>query len=383
MSSAWLDQVTQIRAQLGETGYPPSELEIAQAVSTELPLLGSAAKIEVFDQVTSHINGLGPLAKLAAQPGVTDILVNGPSQVWYDSGHGLVPTDITWPSEAQLREFVVHLAAQVHQRLDDAHPFVDARLPSGIRLHGVIPPLSQSGTCLSLRIPARQTMTLGDLQSHGMFDHQTGQLLEEIVASGVSFLICGGTGSGKTTLLAAMLSQIAQDQRILVVEDLQELIIEHSHVVSLQSRQANTEAAGEVSMRSLIRQALRMRPDRLILGEVRGAEIVDLFTAFNTGHEGGCATVHANSAADVPARIEALGLLANIPRFAIHSLFATAISLVIELGRTDSGLRKVTAVHQVSLVDGLAQTRPVFDRQVDEGNAVIPDELIDALSSRS
>jgi pilus assembly protein CpaF len=176
-------------------------------------------------------------------------------------------------------------------------------------------------------------------------------------------LISGGTGTGKTTLLAALLAKINQNERIVVIEDLHELVIEHPHVVSLQARGANTEGFGEVPLRTLTRQALRMRPDRLILGEVRGAEIVDLFAALNTGHSGGCATVHANSAKDVPARVVGLGLLAGLPSAAIHNLFATAISVVIEISKTAGGIRRVTGLHQVQLVSGEVQTIPILDEE--------------------
>jgi pilus assembly protein CpaF len=194
-----------------------------------------------------------------------------------------------------------------------------------------------------------------------MFSEQLREILEQIVAAGISFLISGGTGTGKTTLLAALLSEVDESKRIVVIEDLHELVIDHPHVISLQARGTNTEGFGEVPLRTLTRQALRMRPDRLILGEVRGAEIIDLFTALNTGHSGGCATVHANSAQDVPARIVGLGLLAGLPSAAIQSLFATAISLVVELSRTQDGLRKVTSIHLVKLLSGTVQTQVLLD----------------------
>jgi len=357
MSYEWLDQVTKIRAELAERHPHPNSLEIATTVSHELPLLSASKKLEMFDEVATHINGLGPLELLSQKKGMTDIVVNGPDDVWFDAGEGMQRANICWPGEEQLRDFVVRLVGQLNRRLDDAQPYVDARLPNGIRLHAIIPPLSQNGTCLSLRIPQPQTLNLLDLQNRGMFTAQVREILERIVSAGISFLISGGTGTGKTTLLAALLSGIDADQRIIVIEDLHELVIQHPHVVSLQSRGNNTEGSGEIPLRALTRQALRMRPDRLILGEVRGAEIIDLFTALNTGHSGGCATVHANSAHDVPARIVGLGLLAGLPSAAIHSLFATAISVIIELSRTHDGLRKVTSLHLVQFESGTVQTR--------------------------
>jgi len=361
MSYERLEQVTKIRAQLAAEYLEPSSLAIATTVNHEVPLLSACEKLEIFDEVATHINGLGPLESLSQKKGLTDIVVNGPQDVWFDAGEGMQRANISWAGEDQLREYVVHLVGQLNRRLDDAQPFVDARLANGIRLHAIIPPLSQNGTCLSLRIPQPQTLNLLDLQNRGMFNEQLREILERLVSAGVSFLISGGTGTGKTTLLAALLSGIDTNQRIVVIEDLHELAIDHPHVVSLQARGNNTEGSGEVPLRMLTRQALRMRPDRLILGEVRGAEIIDLFTALNTGHSGGCATVHANSAHDVPARIVGLGLLAGLPSAAIHSLFATAISLIVELSRTASGVRKVTSLHLVELIAGKVQTRVLLD----------------------
>jgi len=380
MSYEWLDAVTKIRAELAERHSHPNSLEIATTVSHELPLLSASKKLEILDEVATHINGLGPLELLSQKKGLTDIVVNGPDDVWFDAGEGMQRANICWPSEEQLRDFVVRLVGQLNRRLDDAQPYVDARLPNGIRLHAIIPPLSQTGTCLSLRIPQPQTLNLLDLQNRGMFTAQVREILERIVSAGISFLISGGTGTGKTTLLAALLSGIDADQRIIVIEDLHELVIQHPHVVSLQSRGNNTEGSGEIPLRALTRQALRMRPDRLILGEVRGAEIIDLFTALNTGHSGGCATVHANSAHDVPARIVGLGLLAGLPSAAIHSLFATAISLIIELSRTQDGLRKVTSLHVVQLESGTVQTRLLLNATDAKSCADAEHEITNLLS---
>ena len=380
MSYEWLEQVTKIRAELAARNSKPNHLAIAEAVSQELPLLSPIKKLEIFDEVTTHINGLGPLESLSRKTGVTDIVVNGPNDVWFDAGQGMQRANIAWQSELQLREFVSHLVGQLNRRIDDAQPFVDARLPSGIRVHAIIPPIAQQGTCLSLRIPQTQTLTLADLKHRGMFNAQIGEILELIVASGISFLISGGTGTGKTTLLAALLNGIDASKRIVVIEDLHELLIDHPHAVSLQSRGTNTEGFGEVPLRTLTRQALRMRPDRLILGEVRGAEIIDLFTALNTGHGGGCATVHANSAQDVPARIVGLGLLAGLPSSAIHSLFATAISVIVELSRTQDGLRKVSSIHLVQLVSGTVQTRVILDASDPKSFPVAKEEISNLVS---
>ncbi|MBU6348306.1 MAG: Flp pilus assembly complex ATPase component TadA, partial [Actinomycetales bacterium] len=221
--------------------------------------------------------------------------------------------------------------------------------------------LSPKGTCISIRIPQAQLLTLAELNSAKMLNQEALGVLKQVIVSGLSFMICGGTGSGKTTLLAALLAEVNARQRILVIEDTNELKIVHPHVVSLQARGANTEGAGEVSLRELVRQALRMRPDRLILGEVRGVEIVDLVNALNTGHAGGCATIHANSAKDVPSRIISLGLLAGVPTVAMQQLFATAIQLIVELVQLPSGRRLVARLQLVELVNGSVQIQPAFD----------------------
>ncbi|NBU32067.1 MAG: TadA family conjugal transfer-associated ATPase [Actinobacteria bacterium] len=362
MSAQWREQVNQIRARLALQESLLSAQTIAAAVSSELPLLGNAEKLEVFDELVTHIDGLGPLDRLSKQPGVTDILVNGFSDVWFDDGHGLRRANIAWNSESELRDFVGHLANQASRRLDEVQPFLDAHLPSGIRLHAVIPPLSTVGTCLSLRIPQQISLSLTDLQLANMFDDQVLGILRKIVYSGLPFVISGGTGSGKTTLLSALLSEVPHDERLLIIEDTHELKVDHPHAVGLQARNSNSEGAGEVTLRTLVRQALRMRPDRVILGEVRGAEIVDLVTALNTGHTGGCTTIHANSANDVPARVASLGLLAGIPVVAMNNLFATAIKVIIELVQIKDGTRKVAGFHLIEEFEGITRVTQAVDQ---------------------
>ena len=355
------NDLQRVRTTLGQQLDEISETDVAHIVRKELPLLSDVAAFETVDQVLTDMNGMGPLETLIKIPGVTDVVVNGPQDVWLDRGNGLEHSSITWSDEYELREFAVRLAQQMNRRLDEVQPFVDVRLKNGIRMHAIIPPLAQNGTCLSFRILKDDLRRLHELESIGMMDQSTADIINNILDSGLSFLICGGTGTGKTTLLSAMLHEVSQDQRVVVIEDLYEISIKNPHVINLQVRQPNVEGLGEVTMRSLVRQALRMRPDRLVIGEVRGVEIIDLFTALNTGHQGGCATVHANSAADVTARIEALGLLAGIPLSAVHSLFCSAISLIIEV-KTISGVgRKISGLHLVELIDGQARIKPVYN----------------------
>jgi pilus assembly protein CpaF len=249
----------------------------------------------------------------------------------------------------------------VGRRLDDATPFVDLRLPDGSRFHAVLAPLARPGTVISLRAPRARVFTLEELRERGTVNPDGVALLRRLVASRLAFLVSGGTGSGKTTLLSALLSLVDRDHRMVVVEDASELRPDHPHVVGLESRPANVEGAGEVAMRVLVRQALRMRPDRLVVGEVRGAEVADLLAALNTGHEGGCGTLHANSASDVPARIEALAMATGMPQAAVHSQLASALDVVVHVARGPGGTRRMSEVGVLERgPDGLVSVTPAL-----------------------
>ncbi|MFD0595534.1 TadA family conjugal transfer-associated ATPase [Catellatospora coxensis] len=308
-------------------------------------------------EAMSELVGAGPLGPLLAVPEVTDVLVNG-VQVWTDRGSGLVREPFTMPSADAVRRLAQRLAAACGRRLDDGQPYVDARLADGTRLHAVLPPVATAGPYLSLRTFRQRPMALADL-----VPPETAGLLSAIVAARLTFLISGGTGSGKTTLLGAMLAAVPGRERIVLVEDSAELRPAHPHVVTLQARTSNVEGAGVVGLDKLVRQALRMRPDRLVVGECRGAEVVDLLAALNTGHEGSAGTLHANAPADVPARLEALGLLGGLPRPALHAQVAAAIRVLLHLRRTPSG----RVLDEICLLtpDGperLVTARPVWRR---------------------
>ncbi len=333
-----------IRGRLAEVSAEPSPAGVADALRKEGRLVGDAGVLEVVDALRRDTVGAGPLEPLLRTDGVTDVLVNGPSRVYIDAGRGLELTDVRFGDDAAVRRLAQRLASSAGRRLDDASPFVDARLRDGTRFHAVLAPLARPGTCLSLRVPARRVMTLDELVAAGSIRPATATLLFDIVRSRLAFLVSGGTGSGKTTMLAALLSCVAADQRLVLVEDASELRPDLPHVVAMEARQANVEGVGEVPLRALVRQGLRMRPDRLVVGEVRGSEVVDLLAALNTGHEGGCGTLHANSAADVPARVEALGVAAGLPRDAVHSQLASAIQAVIHLRRHPDGIRRVDEI---------------------------------------
>ena len=335
--------VEAVRVRLARTGVEPSAAHVAVALRAERAMLGDAEVLAVARVLCADLIGAGPLEPLLAEAEVTDVLVNGPREVWVDDGGGLRLTSVVFPGEDALRRLAQRLAAAAGRRLDDACPYVDARLAGGVRLHAVLPPVAPNGTCLSLRLPPRRTFTLPDLVEAGAIRADSVTVLTAVIESRLAFLVTGGTGTGKTTMLSALLSLADPGERLLLVEDSAELRPLHPHVVRLESRPANLEGAGGVGLRDLVRQALRMRPDRLVVGEVRGAEVVDLLSALNTGHEGGCGTLHANTAADVPPRLEALGCAAGLSREAVHSQIAAALDVVIHLARDRADSRRRVA----------------------------------------
>jgi pilus assembly protein CpaF len=288
--------------------------------------------------------GAGPLDVLLADEAVTDILVNGPGPVWVDRGEGVALAGLSIDDEATLRALAQRLATACGRRLDESAPFVDARLPDGTRVHAVLPPLAPQGTTMSLRVPPRRTFRLDDLVDRRALTADAAALLRAVVHRRVAFVVTGGTGSGKTTLLSTLLSEAQPGERLLIVEDAPELRPAHDHIVRLQVRHANAEGAGGITMAELVRQALRMRPDRLVVGEVRGAEVIDLLLALNTGHEGGAATVHANRGEQLPARLEALCALGGIGRAAAVAQMVSAVQAVIHLQRRADGVRTVSGI---------------------------------------
>jgi pilus assembly protein CpaF len=310
------------------------------------------------------LSGAGPLTPLLEDPEVTDVLVNG-VQVWVDRGAGLTRTPLTLGSGEEVRRLAQRLAAGCGRRLDDGSPYVDARLADGSRLHAVLPPIATGGPYLSVRTFRLRARPLTEL----LADHHA-ELLTAIVASRLSFLVAGGTGSGKTTLLNALLAAVSPRERIVIVEDAAELSPAHPHVVGLQARLCNVEGAGAVTLAELVRQALRMRPDRLVVGECRGVEVVEMLNALNTGHEGGAGTIHANSSAEVPVRLEALGLLGGLPVPALRSQVAAAFQVVLYLRRNGSAreLEEVCLLRR-SGPGGVVIAWPVWSRHTGLGPA--------------
>lgn len=303
----------------------------------------------------------GPLAEHCADEDVTDIFVNGGAGLFVDRGQGAQPVAAWSASEREVRDLAVALVGLGGRHLDDQAPCVDVRLDSGIRVHAVLAPVSVSGTALSIRIPRVRAADLDALAALGAFDARQHSWLQGLVAERANILITGGTGTGKTTLLSALLSAASPSERIVTIEDVAELRPRHPHHVALESRQANLEGAGGISLARLVRESLRMRPDRLVVGECRGEEVRELLTALNTGHDGGAGTLHASGLRDVPARMEALGALAGMDATALARQVVSAFTVVLHLDRAPGGRRRIAQAGEFALVGerlGIEEVRP-------------------------
>ena len=356
--------VARVTERLALAGEQPTAAAVTAALRQEGTVLGSSGTLALVAEVRSELTGFGPLEPLLADERVSDVLVNGPGEVWVDRGDGLDRAPVGFRDEAAVRRLAQRLAASAGRRLDVARPSVDARLAGGIRLHAVLPPVSPAGTVLSLRVLRRRAFTLPELVDRGTVVPGLDELLVRLVRRRVSFLVTGGTGTGKTTLLTTLLSEVPPGERIVLVEDSGELAPDHPHVVRLEARTANVEGAGGVDLRSLVREALRMRPDRIVVGEVRGGEVVELLAALNTGHDGGAGTVHASGPRLLPARLEALALAAGLPREALHSQLAAAVQVVVHLSRLPDGSRVVRSVGcVVRAADGLCRVDTAVEVQ--------------------
>lgn len=360
-----------VRTELAIRAQPPTALAVAQVLRDGNRLVGDNSVLTIVERLRRDA-GLGVLEPLLAIPGVTDVLVNGADRIYFDRGSGLERADVVFQSEKEVRRFAQRLATQAGRRLDDASPFVDARLPGGIRMHAILSPVARPGTAISLRVMGRHSLSVDELRDRGSIDDVMAQILRSLISTRRAFVISGGTGAGKTTILAALLSEIPSHERIVIVEDSAELRPQHPHVVSMESRSVNIEGAGMISMRDLVRQALRMRPDRLVIGEVRGGEIVELLAALNTGHEGGCGTIHANSAGDVPARIEALGITAGLNREAVHAQLASAVDVIVHVDRQGDSIRHVREIALTQVKNDRVQVLSAASFQPGKGTIIHP-----------
>ena len=300
----------------------------------------------------------GPLREIVDDPGVTDVFVNAGGGTWVDRGHGARPDGRVHLSDEATRALAVRLVAAGGRHVDEASPCVDVRLDAGIRVHVVLPPVSTGGTLLSIRLPRDRPLSLDALSAQGFFEDVDEHAVRRCVARRANLLITGAGGAGKTTFLAGLLAAADPGDRIVTVEDVAELRIDHPHVVSLETRQPNLEGVGGVDLARLLREALRMRPDRLVVGECRGVEVRDLLSALNTGHDGGAGTLHANGLADVPARLEALGAIAGLTPVALARQAVSAIDAVFHLERTPAGRRLAQIGHLTLDADGALTTAP-------------------------
>lgn len=309
---------------------------------------GDAVDLPASGTATADLALLGPLAPFAASGPVTDLFVNGDRGLWIDRGAG-PERETAWSAdEVEVRALAVQLIARGGRHIDEATPAVDVRLGRGIRVHAVLPPVSSDGTLISVRVPRAAGFPLAALARTGMLDAAQEEVLREAVAGRRNLLVTGAGGTGKTTLLAALLGEAPERERLVIIEDVAELTVDHPHVVSLEARQANLEGAGRVGLDALLREALRMRPDRLVVGECRGVELRELLAALNTGHDGGAGTLHANSLDDVPARLEALGATAGLSTGAVARQTVSAFDLVLHLDRVD-GRRRLAGIGRFEL----------------------------------
>ena len=335
-----------------------------ELVEREAAPLPEAEREALCARVVLLATGLGPLEPLLSDPRVDEVMVNGTDAVYVERRGRLERTGVSFGSEAELLHAIERILAPLGRRVDEAQPLVDARLADGSRVNVVIPPLSLSGPCLTVRRFRREGFSLRDLVAGGTLPPELGEFLALCVAGRASVLVSGGTGSGKTTTLNALSGAIPGEERIVTIEDAAELRLRQRHVVRLEARPANLEGRGEVTIRQLVRNALRMRPDRIVVGEVRGAEALDMLQALNTGHDGSLTTVHANSPADALRRVETLALMAGVglPHGAVREQVASALDLVVHQARMSGGARVVEQVTEVVRVAGGAGTRDLYRR---------------------
>jgi pilus assembly protein CpaF len=320
-------------------------------------------------EIADDILGYGPLERLLADDTITEVMVNGPNEIWIERQGRLYETTVRFNDDSHLRRIINKMVAQVGRRIDESSPMVDARLPDGSRVNAIIPPLSLSGPLVTIRKFSRRRLTADDMIRLGTLNAETVEFLQRCIRAQLNILISGGTGSGKTTLLNALSTGIPDEERIVSIEDAAELRLNQRHVLRLEARPRSIDGEGEVSIRQLLRNSLRMRPDRIIVGEVRGAEALDMLQAMNTGHDGSLSTIHANSARDALARVETMVLMSGIdlPVRAIREQISSALDAIIHLERLEDGSRRVTSIAEVQRMESDVITmQDLFRFQIDE-----------------
>ena len=335
---------------------------IRDLVDREAGMLDGDARARLATRIAERSFGLGPLEPLLADPGVDEVMVNGPGSVWVERDGRIEPTSARFEGESDLRHAIERILSPLGRRVDEAEPLCDARLPDGSRVNVVVPPLALDGSVLTIRRFRPRGFGPADLVENGTWAPPLRDLLERAVCARCNVLISGGTGSGKTTTLNALTEFIGANERIVTVEDAAELRLRHPHVVRLEARPASLEGRGEVTVRRLVRNALRMRPDRIVVGEVRGAEALDMLSAMSSGHDGSLSTVHAGSPEEALRRVETLALMAGLglPHEAVRDQVAGALDLVVHQARMGDGSRRVVAVSEVVRVAGGAGTRELY-----------------------
>jgi pilus assembly protein CpaF len=351
------------RARSGEGGVA-LETEVRALVEAEAAPLPEADREALCERVVLLARGLGPLEPLLSDPSVDEVMVNGPEAVYVERHGQLERTTVSFTGEAELLHAIERILAPLGRRVDEASPLCDARLPDGSRVHAVIPPLSLSGPCLTIRRFRREGFGLRDLVARGTLEPELAEFLALCVAAQAAVLVSGGTGSGKTTTLNALSGAIPGEERIVTIEDAAELRLRQRHVVRLEARPPGLDGGGEVTIRTLVRNALRMRPDRIVVGEVRGPEALDMLQALNTGHDGSLTTVHANSPEDALRRVETLALMAGVglPHAAVREQVASALDVVVHQARLGDGARVVASVTEVVRAAGGTGTRQLYRR---------------------
>ncbi len=338
----------------GETLRREIRLVVEHLCDTENSLLNRSERERLIEEVLDETFGYGPLEILLKEPGVADIMINGPKNVFIEKHGRIIRSDVTFRDNAHLLQILDRIVSRVGRRVDETTPMVDARLPDGSRLNAIIPPLALDGPSITIRKFGSKPLGLEDLLKFGAFTPEMVMLLEGAIKARLNIIISGGTGSGKTTLLNTLSSFVQSDHRVITIEDAAELQLQQEHVLRLETRPANIEGKGRVTATDLVRNALRMRPDRIIIGECRGPETMDMLQAMNTGHEGSMTTVHANNPRDAVARIETMITMGGVemPLKALRHQFSSAVNLIIQASRLQGGPRKITYITEVMGMEG-------------------------------
>lgn len=362
-----MDVVDALNKREAKVGAKLSEQETRALISALLDVHGQTVarpeRSRIASEIYDQIRGLGPLEKLLSDDSVSEIMVNGPNQIYIERKGKLVLSDVTFLSEAQLLNVIDRIVSPLGRHIDEANPMVDARLADGSRVNAVIPPLSLKGPLLTIRKFSKSPLTVANLISFGSLTFKMASFLEACVKGRMNIVVSGGTGSGKTTLLNVLSAYIPADERIVTIEDAAEIQLRQDHVLTLESRPANLEGKGQIAIRDLVRNALRMRPDRIVVGEVRGGEALDMLQAMNTGHDGSMTTGHANTPRDMLSRLETMVLMAgmSLPVAAIRQQIASAVDIIVQQSRLKDGSRKITSISEVLGMEGdIITTQEIF-----------------------